>query len=197
MSEIMNGIMNGIDILVSEVGPRDGLQAAHAVMSTEHKKRWIAATVEAGVREIEVCSFVPPKLVPAMAEGAMKAGAHKITIPVSVSAPHNKANLNRSHDESVADIAAICRLRDSLPPDQRPAIEAGLSTVWGCTIQGEVPEDDVLRLAARLVEAGVDEVGLADTTGMAHPAAIKSPPWTPLSRGWAAAPSRRARRAIS
>ena len=189
-----------IDVLVSEVGPRDGLQSAHAIMPTEAKKRWIAAAYDAGLREIEVCSFVPPKIVPAMAdaaevtayartleglnvavlapnlkgaEGAIKAGAHKITIPISVSAPHNKANVNKTHEESLAEVAAICRLRDSLPAGQRPAIEAGLSTVWGCTIQGAVPLDDVIRLAEKCVESGADEVGLADTTGMADPAGIK------------------------
>jgi hydroxymethylglutaryl-CoA lyase len=193
--------MSQIDVLVSEVGPRDGLQMASAVMPTEFKKRWIAAAVEAGLREIEVCSFVPPKVVPAMAdaaevtayarsfpgltvavlapnlrgaENAMKAGAHKITVPISASEAHNKANVNRTREESVADIARICELRDSLPKAERPVIEGGLSTVWGCTISGLVPQDDVVRLSAALVEAGVDEVGLADTTGMADPASIKS-----------------------
>lgn len=193
--------MSDIDVLVSEVGPRDGLQMAASVMPTAFKKRWIAAAVEAGLREIEVCSFVPPKIVPAMAdaaevtayalgfpgltvaalapnyrgaENAMKAGAHKITVPISASEAHNKANVNRSREESVADIARICELRDSLPAAERPVIEGGLSTVWGCTIAGVVPQDEVVRLSAALVEAGVDEVGLADTTGMADPASIKA-----------------------
>jgi hydroxymethylglutaryl-CoA lyase len=193
--------MSDINVLVSEVGPRDGLQMAASVMPTAFKKRWIAAAVEAGLREIEVCSFVPPKIVPAMAdaaevtayalefpgltvaalapnyrgaENAMKAGAHKITVPISASEAHNKANVNRSREESVADIARICELRDSLPAAERPVIEGGLSTVWGCTIAGVVPQDEVVRLSAALVEAGVDEVGLADTTGMADPASIKA-----------------------
>lgn len=192
--------MSEIDVLVSEVGLRDGLQMAGGIMPTEAKKRWIAAAAEAGMREIEVCSFVPPKLVPGMAdaaevtefactipglavavlapnlrgaENAMNAGAHKITVPISVSAAHNKANVNRTPQESVAEIASICALRDERPAGARPRVEAGLSTVFGCTIEGEVPEADVLRLCTALVEAGVDEVGLADTTGMANPASIR------------------------
>ncbi|MGF1500856.1 MAG: hydroxymethylglutaryl-CoA lyase [Paracoccaceae bacterium] len=189
-----------IDVLVSEVGPRDGLQMAKGIMATDAKLRWIRAAAAAGLREIEVCSFVPPKLVPAMAdaaevtraareipgltvaalapnargaEAAIAAGAEKITLPVSVSVSHNRANLNRTPAESVAEIARVCALRDRLPAGRRPTVEAGLSTVWGCTIEGPVPEDAVVRLAAMCAEAGVDEVGLADTTGMADPAGIR------------------------
>lgn len=192
--------MSEIDVLVSEVGLRDGLQMAGGIMPTEAKKRWIAAAAAAGMREIEVCSFVPPKVVPGMAdaaevtefartvpgltvavlapnlrgaENAMKAGAHKITVPISVSASHNKANVNRTPDESVAEIARICALRDAMPEGKRPHVEAGLSTVFGCAIEGEVPESEVLRLATALVAARVDEVGLADTTGMANPESIR------------------------
>jgi hydroxymethylglutaryl-CoA lyase len=192
--------MAEIDVLVSEVGPRDGLQMARQVMPTEAKKRWLAALAAAGLSEIEVCSFVPPKLVPAMAdaaevtrfatgltgvsvaalapnlrgaEGAMAAGARKITVPISVSESHNRANVNRSREESVAELARICALRDERPAGARPEIEAGLSTVFGCTIEGEVPEGEALRLAAACVRAGADEVGLADTTGMADPAAVR------------------------
>ncbi|MCG8444632.1 MAG: hydroxymethylglutaryl-CoA lyase [Hyphomicrobiales bacterium] len=192
--------MADIDILISEVGPRDGLQMARSVMPTAFKKRWIAEGVAAGLTEIEVCSFVPPKLVPAMAdatevteyaatfpgltvavlapnlkgaENAVKAGANKITVPISVSESHNRANVNKSRAESLQEIQNICTLRDALPEDQRPVIEGGLSTVWGCTIEGAVSEDEVLRLSEALIEAGVDEIGLADTTGMADPAGIK------------------------
>jgi hydroxymethylglutaryl-CoA lyase len=188
------------DVLISEVGPRDGLQMARSVMATADKKRWIAAAVEAGLREIEVCSFVPPKLVPGMAdaaeitayartfeglnvavlapnlkgaENAAAAGAHKITVPISVSETHNRTNVNKTRDESLAEIASICAMRDGLPADNRPAIEGGLSTVWGCTMEGPVDETEIVRMCVALVEAGVDEVGLADTTGMADPAGIK------------------------
>ncbi|MEM8813552.1 MAG: hydroxymethylglutaryl-CoA lyase [Pseudomonadota bacterium] len=188
------------DVLISEVGPRDGLQMAGSIMPTADKKRWIGALHASGLREIEVCSFVPPKVVPAMvdaaeitryaltlpdldvavlapnfrgAESAIALGVHKVTVPVSVSASHNRANVNRTPQESVAEVARICALRDALPAERRPVIEGGLSTVWGCTIEGPVPVGDVVRLAGALVDAGVDEVGLADTTGMADPAAVR------------------------
>ncbi|MBI4204122.1 MAG: hydroxymethylglutaryl-CoA lyase, partial [Betaproteobacteria bacterium] len=185
---------------VSEVGPRDGLQNTKQFMPTEYKKKWISAAAAAGIREIEVCSFVPPKLIPQMvdaeevvthslglpgltvaalapnlkgAERAMAAGAHKITLPISVSRSHSLANVRRTPDEAVAEAKRICALRDSLPSARRPKIEAGLSTVFGCTIEGSVSEDEVVRLAVACVEAGCDEVGLADTTGYANPEQIR------------------------
>jgi hydroxymethylglutaryl-CoA lyase len=192
--------MQEIDVLVSEVGPRDGLQSIHRTMPTDYKKRWISAAADAGLQEIEVCSFVPPKLLPQMndaaevvayartipnlhvavlapnlkgAERAMQAGAQKVTLPISVSMAHSMSNVRKTPDEAVADAARICDLRDSMPEDRRPKIEAGLSTVFGCTFEGTVSEDEVVRLAVACVEAGCDEVGLADTTGYANPEQIR------------------------
>ena len=191
---------NDIDVLVSEVGPRDGLQNAKQFMPTAYKKRWISAAAAAGLREIEVCSFVPPKLIPQMVDAAeivahaltipnltvavlapnlkgairaMEAGAHKITLPVSVSHEHSLANVRKTPDEMMDEVRRICEARDELPKAKRPRIESGLSTVFGCTIQGEVKESEVLRLAVASMAAGCDEVGLADTTGMANPAQIR------------------------
>jgi len=191
---------NDIDVLVSEVGPRDGLQNAKQFMPTAYKKRWISAAAAAGLREIEVCSFVPPKLIPQMVDAAeivahaltipnltvavlapnlkgairaMEAGAHKITLPVSVSHEHSLANVRKTPDEMMDEVRRICEARDELPKAKRPRIESGLSTVFGCTIQGEVKESEVLRLAVASMVAGCDEVGLADTTGMANPAQIR------------------------
>lgn len=189
-----------IDVLVSEVGPRDGLQNTKQFMPTDYKKRWITAAAAAGLREIEVCSFVPPKLIPQMIDAdeivahaltipgltvavlapnlkgslrAMAAGAHKITLPISVSHAHSLSNVRKTPDEAVAEAARICDARDELPKDRRPKIEAGLSTVFGCTIQGEVKESEVVRLAIACVEAGCDEIGLADSVGYANPAQIR------------------------
>ncbi|MGH8618593.1 MAG: hydroxymethylglutaryl-CoA lyase [Burkholderiales bacterium] len=189
-----------IDVLVSEVGPRDGLQNTKQFMPTDYKKRWISAAAAAGLREIEVCSFVPPKLIPQMIDAdqivahaltipgltvavlapnlkgslrAMAAGAHKITLPISVSHAHSLSNVRKTPDEAVAEAARICDARDELPKDRRPKIEAGLSTVFGCTIQGEVKESEVVRLAIACVEAGCDEIGLADSVGYANPAQIR------------------------
>ena len=186
------------DVLISEVGPRDGLQSVSRVMATAHKLRWLDALVAAGLREIEVGSFVPPKLLPQMAdtaevvrhalthpgltvmalvpnvrgaEAALRAGVHKLTIPVSASAAHSMANVRKTREDMVAEVRAIVQLKNQLAPQVH--IEAGISTAFGCTLQGVVPEDDVLWLAQAVVEAGVDESGLSDTTGMANPAQVR------------------------
>ena len=186
------------DVLISEVGPRDGLQAVKAIMSTQDKIRWISALHHAGLREIEVASFVPAKALPQMAdaleivrhaltlpgltvmtlvpnlrgaEAALRAGVHKITIPVSASAAHSLANVRKTRDEMIDTVRDIVLLRNDIAPNVK--IEAGISTAFGCTIQGLVPEDDVVRMAARCVAAGVDESGLSDTTGYANPAQVR------------------------
>jgi hydroxymethylglutaryl-CoA lyase len=192
------GHSNEIDILVSEVGPRDGLQSVAATLPTELKLKWITALATAGLREIEVGSFVSPKLLPQMAdaaqlvahartlpnlfvtalvpnlkgaEAAFKAGAQKITMPISVSEPHSLANIRKTHAEVYQEVRAVVALRNEQYPHIE--IEAGLSTVFGCTIQGEVPDDDTLRMAAIMAELGVNEVGLADTVGYANPTQVR------------------------
>ena len=196
----MNPSNDGIDVLVSEVGPRDGLQNTRQFMPTVFKQRWISAAAAAGLREIEVCSFVPPSVIPQMVDAAdvvrhalgipglhvavlapnfkgvlraVESGAHKITLPISVSRKHSLANVRRTTEEAIEDARRACAFRDSLPEAQRPKIEAGLSTVFGCTIEGRVSEEQVVRDAIACVEAGCDEVGLADTTGMANPTQIR------------------------
>ena len=186
------------DVLISEVGPRDGLQSVKATMPTAHKLRWLDALHAAGLREIEVGSFVPAKLLPQMAdvaevvahaltlpgltvmalvpnvkgaEAALRAGVHKITIPVSASEAHSLANVRKTREQMVDEVRAIARLRSEIAPGVH--VEAGISTAFGCTLQGEVPEDEVVRLAAQVIEAGADESGLSDTTGMANPAQVR------------------------
>jgi hydroxymethylglutaryl-CoA lyase len=186
------------DVLISEVGPRDGLQSVKATMPTLDKFRWIDALVAAGLREIEVCSFVPAKMLPQMAdaaevvrhalthpgvtimalvpnvrgaEAALRAGVHKLTIPVSASAAHSMANVRKTREEMMDEVRAIARLRDEIAPGVK--IEAGISTAFGCTIQGEVTDDDVVWTAAGCIEAGAEEAGLSDTTGMANPAQVR------------------------
>ncbi len=192
--------MSDIDVLVAEVGPRDGLQNTKQFMPTEYKKRWISAAAAAGLREVEVCSFVPPKLIPQMVDAAevvahalsipglvvavlapnlkgslraMAAGAHKITLPISVSHAHSLSNVRKTPDQAVEEVRRICEARDELPQERRPEVETGLATAFGCTIQGEVKASEVVRLAVACVEAGSDSVGLADTVGHANPEQIK------------------------
>jgi hydroxymethylglutaryl-CoA lyase len=185
-------------VLISEVGPRDGLQSVKAVMPTADKFKWIAALHAAGLREIEVASFVPAKLLPQMADAAevvryactlpgltvmalvpnlrgaqaaLEAGVHKLTIPVSASAAHSLANVRKTREAMVEEVRNIVALRNEVAP--HVGVEAGISTAFGCTIQGEVKEDDVVWLAAQVIAAGADEAGLSDTTGMANPAQVR------------------------
>lgn len=187
-------------ILISEVGPRDGLQNIKQIMPTEAKKRWIKALAAAGVKEIEVGSFVPAKILPQLAdtaeiveyartlpgldvavlvpnlrgaENALRAGAHKITIPLSVSETHSLKNVNRTHAQMLEAVKAIAVMIKDRPVAERPSFEGGLSTAFGCTIEGHIPEKTVLSLAEALMEAGCDEVGLSDTTGYGNPAQVK------------------------
>ena len=185
-------------VLISEVGPRDGLQSVAATMPTPAKLRWIDALVASGLLEIEVASFVPARLLPQMADAdavvrhalthsgvtvmalvpnlrgaqaALQAGVHKLTIPVSASAAHSMANVRKTREAMVEEVRAIVRLCRGRFPGV--LVEAGVSTAFGCTLQGPVPEDEVLRLAEQVVAAGVDECGLSDTTGMANPAQVR------------------------
>ena len=167
-------------------------------MPSEDKFRWIDALVSSGLREIEVCSFVPAKLLPQMADAAevvryalrhsgvtimalvpnlrgakaaMEAGVHKITIPVSASAAHSLANVRKSREEMIEEVRSIANLRDEIAPQVK--IEAGIATAFGCSLQGQVSEDDVVRMATEVIAAGADESGLSDTTGMANPAQVR------------------------
>ncbi|GFM88525.1 hydroxymethylglutaryl-CoA lyase [Pseudomonas cichorii] len=187
-----------IDVLVSEVAPRDGLQSIKATMPTELKLRWISALAESGLREIEVGSFVPPKLLPQMADcaelvvharkisglfvtalvpnlkgaqAAFDAGVQKITLPISVSEPHSLSNVRKTHAQVFEEVKAVVALRNEQFPGVQ--IEAGLSTVFGCTLQGVVTDDESIAMAVKMAELGVDEVGLADTVGYANPAQVR------------------------
>lgn len=185
---------------ISEVGPRDGLQSIDRVMPLEAKKAWIRAEAEAGVPEIEVGSFVPPKLLPQMAgtaelvafartipglavavlvpnfkgaERAIAAGAEKISMPFSMSETHSLKNVRKDHAAVIEEIAAIAERVAAEPAETRPHFEVGLATAFGCTIEGPVDEDQVVRLAEQAIAAGAAEVGLSDTTGYANPAQVK------------------------
>jgi hydroxymethylglutaryl-CoA lyase len=187
-------------IEVVEVGPRDGLQIAKSVMPTALKKRWIAEAAAAGIRQIEVASFVPAHVVPGMAdaaeivryarsipgltvavlvpnakggEAAIAAGAQKISIPISVSKSHNLANVRKTHAQSIDEMRRIDDLRKSRPAADRPRLEVGLSTSFGCSIEGYVRDADVIRLAEACIAAGADGVALADTVGVGNPAQVR------------------------
>jgi hydroxymethylglutaryl-CoA lyase len=193
-----SGAAEAGSVLISEVGPRDGLQSVERIMATADKRRWITALHAAGLREIEVCSFVPARLMPQMADAAdvvrhaltlpgltvmalvpnrhgaqaaIEAGCHKISIPVSASQAHSLANVRKTREQMVDEVRSIVSLRDERAPAVK--VEVGMSTAFGCTLQGAVPEDDVIRLAQQLADAGADEIGLSDTTGYANPRQVR------------------------
>jgi len=187
------------DVLVCEVGPRDGLQMATGVMPTAAKLRWIDAMVQAGVADMEVGSFVPPKLIPQMADteevvrhtirlpavrtivlvpnqrGAQRAyatGAGHLVIPVSVSDTHSRSNTHKGTFEQVAEVG---RLIEWVRAQDRPMkVEAACATAFGCSLEGKVPEGRVVEVGVALLEAGADTVSLADTVGYAYPAQVKN-----------------------
>ena len=185
-------------VVVREVGLRDGLQILPRVLSTAHKLEWIRRAHAAGLREIEVGSFVPAKLMPQLAdtaelvafantlpdlqasvlvpnvkgaERAIESGAHAMLLPLSASHAHSLANMKRTPDEVVDDVRRIVDLRDSRGADCR--IEIGISTAFGCTLQGRVEPAEVLRLVRAVHDVGVDRIGLADTVGYADPLQVK------------------------
>ncbi|CAO3360807.1 hydroxymethylglutaryl-CoA lyase [Azospirillum melinis] len=190
--------MTKAPVTIVEVGLRDGLQILDRVMPTAGKLRWLEAEHRAGVCRFEVASFVPPKLLPQMADAAevvagarklpgvivhtlapnlkgataaLNAGSDVIVLPLSASEAHSRANIRKTREESVEELARVCRARDE--GGHKTRIDAGISTAFGCTIQGEVPEDEVVRLCEACLEAGADRVALADTVGYADPAQVR------------------------
>ncbi|MEH6586065.1 MAG: hydroxymethylglutaryl-CoA lyase [Halioglobus sp.] len=192
--------MPSVDIEISEVGPRDGLQSISPIMPTAAKKAWISALAAAGIPEIEVGSFVPASVLPQLAdtaqlvsyarsiaglsvavlvpnlrgaEDALQVKPHKMTVPLSVSETHSRKNLKRTHKQLLEEIVGIRHAIDALPSNERPKLEGSLSTAFGCTLEGEVPQSKVMEMAERLMAAGCDEVGLSDTTGFASPIQVR------------------------
>jgi hydroxymethylglutaryl-CoA lyase len=166
-------------------------------MPTRDKLAWIEAEFAAGVREIEVCSFVPARLMPQFAdaaevvrhalgiegltvaalvpnargaEDALRLGVHKLNYVTSASESHNRANVRRSREESLAGFREVARLVAGTDT----VLAGGVSTAFGCTIEGPVAPDEVLRLVDGYLAAGAREIVLADTVGYAAPDGIRS-----------------------
>ena len=181
-------------VAVREVGLRDGLQSIARIVPTEHKLAWLRAAHAAGLREIEVGSFVPARLLPQLADtaelvaaaktlpglvtsvlvpnlrgaqAALDARADLMLLPLSASHAHSLANLRKTPDDVIDEIGRIRALRDA--SGARCLLEVGLSTAFGCTLQGRVDEDEVARLVRAVLDVGADRVGLADTVGYADP----------------------------
>lgn len=191
----MSQAHGGRQVRVREVGMRDGLQNIAQIMPTAAKLAWIDAEFAAGVREIEVCSFVPPKLMPQFidapevvrhalgiesltvaalvpnargAHDALALGVHKLNYVISASESHNRANVRRTREESIEGFRQVARLAEgtsTLPV-------GGVSTAFGCTIEGRVPHEQVLYVVKSYLDAGAKEIVLGDTVGYANPSAI-------------------------
>ncbi len=167
-------------------------------MPTAFKIRWIKALADAGLSEIEVGSFVSPKLLPQMsdaeevvraareipglkvlalapnykgAERAVAAGVSVVTMPVSASREHSLANVRMTPEDAVEQVRRVRALCNE--QEQAVGLEIGISTAFGCSIQGDVAEDYVMHLATELAAAGVDSIGLSDSVGYANPTQVK------------------------
>jgi hydroxymethylglutaryl-CoA lyase len=187
-------------VTLREVGMRDGLQSLAPILSAEQKNAWCAAEHAAGVRHIEVTSFVPPKLLPMFAdakevvehaltledltvsalvpnlkgaERGLASGVHELSYVISVSEGHSQSNVRRSTQESIDDLGRVVQLRDGSEPGHGVRIIAGLATCFGCTIEGHVDETRVLAVAEKVLDLKPDMLMLADTVGYANPASIR------------------------
>ena len=187
------------DVIVREVGLRDGLQLVKSFVPTETKLAWMRAVAAAGVPEVETTNFVPAKVIaqfadasdvakgalqidgPVMcalapnrkgAENMLMAGIRKINFVLSVSEGHNLANVRKSTDASFAEFENVVALKNERPEWRDVKIQGCLATSFGCTIEGRVDPDRVLRFADRYLSLGADEITLADTVGYAAPSEI-------------------------
>lgn len=188
---------DGARITVCEVGPRDGFQIETTFIPTDRKIAIVNALFAAGLRHMQVTSFVSPRAVPQLADaeevlagidrpegavitalipnlrGAERAaacGVDAVHTVVSASETHNLKNVNRSIATSLKDFEAVFALLDKAGV----AIEGGIATAFGCPFEGEVPPEQVARIAKRYQELGAKSVGLGDTTGMATPKTVRA-----------------------
>jgi len=185
-------------VRIREVGPRDGFQNEPEVIATEDKIRLINQLGQTGLKRIEVTSFVRPDVIPQLSDGVEvlngidrpEGVSYSVLIPnrrgfenalglretfdetnffLSASESHNRANVNRSVEESISGLEEI--IPDAVGAGLR--CEGVISTSFGCPYEGDVPVENVLALAIRLARAGCVEVGFGDTTGMANPVQVR------------------------
>ncbi|MBT3765474.1 MAG: hydroxymethylglutaryl-CoA lyase, partial [Rhodospirillales bacterium] len=189
------------DVLVHEVGTRDGLQSIDTIFTTDGKMEWIRREAAAGVPQIQVGSFIPPKLLPQLAdtpevvrqsleipdlivsalvpnlkgaENAMIAGVHQVGVVMSVSEAHNQSNVRRSTQDSIDDFARIVEHRNANSDYKDIVVSGGMATAFGCTISGTIPISDVMRVAEGLVARGADRLNVSDTVGYANPGQVRA-----------------------
>lgn len=184
-------------VVLREVGLRDGLQLVGSFPSTDAKRQWVREEFAAGVRHFEVGSFLPASRFPQFADvreviaevdalpgahpialvlndrggrDAFAAGVAEIGAVISATEAHSLANTRRSREDSLADLGRLCAMRDEA--SHRPIVSAAISMALGCSLTGDVDPDEVVSLAERCFEMGVDTVGIADTVGYAGPSQV-------------------------
>jgi len=188
------------NVTLREVGLRDGLQMVGQFLPTATKLAWCREQMACGFSEIEVTSFVPPSSIPQFADApevlggakaiggfaaavlvpnlkggirALERGADKITFVLSASEAHNMSNVRRPTDASATEFEKLVEERDARGLKGKVVLSAVIATAFGCSIQGEVPEERVLVLSERLAAAGADELNIADTVGYANPVQVR------------------------
>jgi hydroxymethylglutaryl-CoA lyase len=185
-------------VTIREVGPRDGFQNEPEVIQTDDKVRLVEMLARTGLRRLEVTSFVRPDVIPQLADGdevlrraripdevsvsvlipnekglenalALRDRFQEINVFLSASETHNRKNVNRSIEESLSGLERV------LPRARAEGLrcEGVISVSFGCPYEGEVPEERVLAIARRLIEAGCEEIAFGDTTGMANPLQVR------------------------
>src|SRR5215213_9272888 len=184
-------------VRIVEVGPRDGLQNERRAISTADKVRFIDLLSEAGHEMVEATSFVHPRAVPQLADGAevlgsihkrpgvrypvlvpnergmeraMAAGAREVAVFTAATESFNRRNINATIDESLRNIADVVRLARA----EGVWVRGYISTVFGCPYEGAVAPEAPLQVAERLLELGVDELSLGDTIGVATPRVVEA-----------------------
>ncbi|MFO7802160.1 MAG: hydroxymethylglutaryl-CoA lyase [Desulfovermiculus sp.] len=187
---------DGKQIALVEVGPRDGLQSEDTPVATQSKVDFIACLIQAGMRRIQVASFVHPRRVPQMADAeqllaalpclpdveysalvlnrtglnrALGTSVQCIEISISASTTHSQKNTGMSRHKALAEAQDMIKMAN----DQGFAVRASVQCAFGCVYEGEIHREVVGNLAEELVQAGAKSLALADTTGMGHPEAIR------------------------
>jgi hydroxymethylglutaryl-CoA lyase len=187
-------------VTLREVGLRDGIQMAKSFLATKHKLDWAVRSRDAGIREIELTSFVPAKVVPQFsdadelaknlsqlsgvvasalvpnlkgAERAIAAGFTDINYVLSISELHSQSNVRRSTDEAIEEFKRIVALKQT-EAGKNMVLGVGLATSFGCTLQGHVAPERVLEVANIVADGGADELIVADTVGYGNPVQVKA-----------------------
>jgi hydroxymethylglutaryl-CoA lyase len=188
-----------VKVAIREVGPRDGFQNEPEVVPTDEKVRLIELLAASGLKRLEVTSFVRADVIPQLADGAevleriavpddvslsvlipnergldnalvLRERFHEINVFLSATESHNRANVNRSIEESLTGLERVLgRARG-----EGLRCEGVISVAFGCPYEGHVPPERVFAIAGRLIDAGAQEIGFGDTTGMANPAQVRA-----------------------